>query len=746
MKDYFSEIRFRKDGQPGARYISGSTVFDEMFAGGRLLSRYWNPNGQVWPEMHYPQLTGGYANLRWGADQPADTFQLSINGCSLAGGYTWESASIEPDPSAYRARHHDPAGNTLPVTHGVLRLLHKDAGIEVKVHTRLDGSPFIIRWLEITNLNPKAVGISAVAPFSGMLWSHRYEEHLPPGAESPFEVAYNHMFEALREGDFWFEPLADGRKKVNGDKKGRSGWGRPAFWARNRCNGQTFVCELAWGGNYEFELDCRLKDTAWDWNRLQPGMRNGELYFRMGLSGYDDVLRVLDAGEKLVTPAVHLALFHSDFDRIVQASHDHVRHVVMPAPVPGRYVEIEANHRGYLCDRENVPDILKDIDVAASLGVEMYVIDAGWYGNEPNVWWNNTGDWRDGIWMSKDGGLRAVAEHAHQRGLKFGLWVEIEAAGEFSTLKKEHPEWLLQRDGKPIAGGRALDLTQPVVAAWVEIEIIRLIQTYQLDMYRLDHNHLLQPSGNRVYQGFTEDLTWRYYENLYAAFEHVRAKFPEVVFQNCAGGGGRLDWGTLARFNNTELSDWMRMPRGLRILNGVTVSLPPEILLRTFGTEVGEHVLDGDVDAQLRLCLCRIIFRGIAPSLEELTPFLRERIEHYLEIYKGVIRPVMMDGRVYHHTPCLPHAQAAPWCVLEYAMPDRSMAVAGIFRTSSIAEGADPDVYTFKPRGLDPERQYRVILDNQGLEYQASGKELINAGLQVRLEAALTSELILFKA
>jgi alpha-galactosidase len=745
MSPTFSEIRFREGERPSARYVSGRSVFDEMFTGGRLVTRYWNPNGQVWPEMHY-------SALNWAVDQPADSFQLSINQKELSGGFTrpesggftWESATIEPDPSAYRVRR-DAAGDPLPVTHGVVHLSHKDAGITVKVHTRLDGSPFIIRWLEITNLNSQAAAITGVSPFAGMLWSHRIEEHLPPGSESPFELAYNHLFEWGREGDFRFEPLPSGRKKVNGEKKGRSGWGRPAFWARNHCNGQTFVCELAWGGNYQFELDCRLRDSNWGWIQVQPGSRLAELYFRMGLSGHDEALRLLDPGETVVTPAVHLGLFHSDFDRIVQASHDHVRHVVMPEQIPGRHIEIEANHRGYLCDRENVPDILKDIDVAASLGVEMYVVDAGWYGNEPNQWGNNVGDWHDGPWMAQGGGLRAVVDHAHQKGLKFGLWVEVEAAGERSELKKEHPDWLFKRNGEPIAGGRALDLTQPVVSTWVESEIERIIRTYQLDMYRLDHNHTLQPSGNRRYQGFTEDLTWRYYDSLYAIFGRLRAKFPSVVFQNCAGGGGRLDWGTLAHFHNTELSDWMRLPRGLKILNGVTVSLPPEILLRTFGTEVGEHVLDGDVDTQLRLCLCRIIFRGIAPSLEELTPFLRERIEHYLEIYRQMIRPVMIDGRVFHHTPCLPLAQSTPWCVLEYARPDHSMAVAGIFRTSSLSEGAEPDVYVFKPRGLDPDRQYRVSLDNQGLKYQASGNELIREGIPVRLEAALTSELILFQ-
>jgi hypothetical protein len=90
---------------------------------------------------------------------------------------------------------------------------------------------------------------------------------------------------------------------VDGEKKGRSGWGRPAFWARNLCNGQTFVCELAWGGNYEFALDCRLIEGSWGHNQVQPATRKAELFFRMGLSGHDPVLRVLDPGETVVTPA-----------------------------------------------------------------------------------------------------------------------------------------------------------------------------------------------------------------------------------------------------------------------------------------------------------------------------------------------------------------------------------------------------------------------------------------------------------
>lgn len=239
---------------------------------------------------------------------------------------------------------------------------------------------------------------------------------------------------------------------------------------------------------------------------------------------------------------------------------------------------------------------------------------------------------------------------------------------------------------------------------------------------------------------------WRYFENFYKMFDSLRAEFPNVVFQNCAGGGGRLDWGTMSRFHNTELSDYMRLPRGIKILNGVSMSLPPEILLRTFGTEVGEHTLDGDQESQLRQTFSRIIFRGIAPSLDELTPYMKTKITNYIKNYNEVIRPTMIEGKVYHHTPFLPLLKTSPWCVLEYAKPDRSTSVSVVFRTSAEKAGNDPDRYVFYPRGIDPSRKYKVRLDSQMLSYEASGELLIREGISIRLEQPLSSELIILQS
>jgi len=527
---------FRKGERPGVLSLSGHLVCDEALIEGRFVTRYWNPCGQVWPEMHF-------AGLKWEADQSADSFRLAVNTRSLAGGFEWQGAELCPDPSSWRARR-DGKGKPPPVVHSVVSLRHKSAGIAVKVHTRLDGGPFMIRWLEISNLNPSAVALTEVAPFAGMLWNHRYEEHLPAGVATPFAVAYNQMFEWGREGDFHFAELQNGSKIVNGGRKGRSGWGRPAFWARNRCNGQTFVCELTWGGNYEWTLDCRLRDT--DQASFLAKLRSSSLFFKMGLSGHDEALRVLDAG---------------------------------------------------------------------------------WYGKEPNRWWPNVGDWQDGKWMERGGGLKAVADYAHKKGMKFGLWVEIEAAGPNSDLKKNHPDWLLKRDGQPIADGRALDLTLPDVMRFERETITRLIRDLGLDMYRIDHNHTLAPSGNRKYQGYTEDLTWRYYEKL----------------------------------------------------------------------------------------------------------------------YKDVIRPTMIEGRVFHHTPFLPLEDATPWCVLEYAKADRSTAVAAVFRTSCEKAGIEPDEYVFRPRGIDPSARYRVQLDSRKLGFAASGELLMREGVRIRLEQPQTSELVILR-
>ncbi len=598
----------------------------------------------------------------------------------------------------------------------------------------------MVRWLEVTNTGKQATAISKVSPWSGQLWhTPDFPEKIQPNSEDVYDVGYIQYQEWGHEGAWRFDPVINETKIISGDR-GKSGWGHPTFFARNNATGEWFVASLAWSGNWKIRVTSKIQKLPADSGGPGRPAEDARLFFDMGPSTVDPALRVIDPGETVKTPETHVMCMKSDLDHVIGAVLAHVRRDVLPKPPSEHVFDVEANHRGYIVNHETEAGIDREIDMAAAVGAQTFVIDAGWYGPEPNEWWNNVGDWYPGAWLPN--GIEPIREHARKKGMGFGLWVEIESAGAASKVRKEHPDWFLKRNGVPIANGRELDVGNPVVAKWMESEIARLIRKYNLDVFRIDYNISTEEDGNQVREGFVENTLWRHVENLYAIFDHLRQQFPGVVFQNCAGGGGRLDWGIMHRFDNTELSDWMRGPRALKILNGITWLLPPEILLRTFGTEVSDLQGDADIDSQLNEVEMSLpIFRGIAPTLAELNPILGDQIRSGVELYKNELRPILRGGIVYHHTPLPQQGSPSPWIVLEYGSPDKSKDVSTLFRTSDFG---DP-VYRFIPRGLSPSGTYKVTFENRGESAEMSGVQLMQNGIPVRLEAAGTSEMLFFE-
>ena len=707
---------------PGVRFNSGSTVCDEELRNGRWVSRYWESTGQIVADI---QMDGERQQMD---ALPVDAFKLEIEDQELSGTWKWIGAS--------QSEVHNPDGSLVTI-----ELESSVRPVQVKVQTLLTGGPVMIRWLDVTNNGHRPTDISNVSPWAGQLWhTPNFAEKLQPGSEDVFDVGYAQYSKWGYEGAWRFDPVVNETKIISGER-GKSGWGHPTFFARNNATGEWFVASLAWSANWKIRVTSRVEKSPVDRSdSIDRPVNEARLFFDMGPSSVDPALRVLEPGETVKTPELHILCMKSDLDHVTQALQNHVRRNILPRPPSEHVFDVEANHRGYIVDHETEAGIDREIDMATDIGAETFFIDAGWYGPEPNRWYDNAGDWYAGDWLPHD--LEPIREYAHKKGMHFGLWVEIEAAGAASKLRKEHPDWILTRDGHPIANGRHLDVGNPVVAKWMESEIARVIRKYDLDVFRVDYNMSVEEDGNHVRDGFVENSGWRHVENFYAMFDHLRQQFPKVIFQNCAGGGGRLDWGILHRFDNTELSDWMREPRGVKILNGMTWVLPPEILLRTFGTEVPDLAGDGDTDSQLRQVQMALpIFRGIAPSLAELNPILRDKIRTAVDLYKNQLRPILRDSLVYHHTPQTPYLSESPWLVLEYATPDKKRSVASLFRTSNFEDS----VYRFVPRGLDASLTYKVTFENRAETVELSGIQLIAEGIPVRLETAGTSEMLLFE-
>jgi alpha-galactosidase len=722
--DHGPRSAFVRSGQfPGVRFTSGLTVCDEELRNGRWVSRYWDSSGQIIADI---QIDAERAQMN---SLPVDAFKLEIEGQELSGSWKWLEAS--------QSEVKNPDG--LLVT---IELESSTRPIRVKIHTLLSGGPVMVRWLEVINTGHLPTAISNVSPWSGQLWhTPDFADKLPPDFEDVYDVGYAQYQKWGYEGAWRFDPVVNETKIIAGER-GKSGWGHPTFFARNNATGEWFVASLGWSANWKIRVTSKVEKSPVDRSGSSERPANdARLFFDMGPSSVDPVLRVLEPGETVETPETHILCMKSDLDHVTQALLDHVRRDVLPRSPSEHVFDVEANHRGYIVDHETEAGIDREIDMAADIGAETFVIDAGWYGPEPNHWYDNAGDWYAGAWLPND--IRPIREYARKKGMRFGLWVEIEGAGAASKLRKEHPNWILTRNDQAFSNGRHLDVGNPEVAKWMESEIARLITKYDLDVFRIDYNMSVEEDGNHVRDGFVENSSWRHVENLYAIFDHLRQQFPNVIFQNCAGGGGRLDWGILRRFDNTELSDWMREPRGVKILNGMTWVLPPEILLRTFGTEVPDLAGDGDIDSQLRQVQMALpIFRGIAPSPSEFNPILRDKIRAGVDLYKRELRPILRDSVVYHHTPLTPFFSESPWLVLEYASPDRKRDVATLFRTSNLEDS----VYHFVARGLDASLAYKVTFENRAETVQLSGLQLMTDGIPVRLETAGASEMLLFES
>jgi alpha-galactosidase len=696
--------------EPTVTYRSGMVVYEESLMGGRFVGRGWNGAGLV--NFYDGRLSPG-------GDETTHAFRLEIDGQLLASDWEWEGFEVrrQDQPVAAMGQPFD--------RHAILTLRHRVRPVTVKVHTGLDGTAVLTRWLEVTNTGTGVAAIAAAATWSGRLQTTpRWRERLTPGTVL-YSLGYMANPHWGNEGDFRWTDLSDGGHVIEG-RYPRDRHRHPFFVLRNNATGEHFIGELAWSGGYQFRFDLEAP----------PATSEGaaHLAFRAGLHG-PAPQRTLAPGETVCTPEMHLGLTFGDLDTAVQAMHEHLRRTVfMPQP-RGRGGWIESGIGPELEITEE--QVHHAIDCAVEMGAEIFFIDASWYAPPRGNWWSTVGDWQVDRQRFPHG-LAPFRERVKANGLLWGLWMDAERLGAESAMAKAHPEWILRGyDGQELGG--MLDLTNPEVARWMEEQITAVIEANELDFFRLDYN--THGCGRIERNGFLENHFWRYYEAQYALYDRLRARFPQVVFENCAGGGGRTDIGMVRRFSHSWVTDWQIAPRSFMITNGMTMALPPESVDRLIGGQSGHTA--AELDFQWRLLLfVRPTFGFLRPLGADWNPRLRSRLKHWLALYKDFVRPIMPTGRIYHHTPVAAGPEPSGWGVLELASEDRTRGVCGLFQLGGPRE---PE-YLLRLRGLDVARRYRVTWDNADQTCEVDGFTLMKQGLTVRLEGALTSELLVCEA
>jgi alpha-galactosidase len=699
---------YEREGAPAARYVSETTVREEVLHHGRLITLYWSAVGEVLREVGSGR---GKEDL---ALDPViyrvEAFELEIDGQLLHNRWQWVNAYERP-------------GSRPGTLEAVVELRHAVRPVTVRVVTRLDGTPILARWLEITNTGTAPAALARVSPCAGLLWYSPNWYGVLPEHKPAFSIAYDRARQWGPEGDLVWSALPEESLRI--ERTHDKNYGGPSFILRNEITGELFFIALAWSGNWAAEF---------------TPTPDGFLSFRLGPFA-PAPLRVIAPGETVNSPEVHIGPLHRDYDAAVQAWHRHMRASVVPPRPAGKEMYAIAGHVVEFPGEW----ILREIDIAKEMGVQAFMVDAGWYGDVFGGWTERRGDWWEGDWLP--GGLAGIREYAHRQGLLFGLWMEPEAAGPLSKIAQEHPDWLLQTDdGRWPGNTRVLNLGRPDVARYFEKEVLRVIRDHRLDFFKIDYNVRVHEGGENLRDGYVENEGWRHMEVLYGTFERVRREMPEIALENCAGGGGRLDLGMMSRFHYSCESDFSSFPLSIRAINGLTHFAPPEALCYYHNHLHIAHQM-ADLDTHLRVTLfATTIFVGFgAQNADRTTPYFM-KTRRYIQLAKDFCYPLIAAGAVvYHHTPGIGVLSATPWCVLEYAAPDRSRGYCGVFSLKQ-EENSHARGYVLRLRGIDRSRDYEVRLDNNGEVFRISGRELADTGLSIRLDGSMLSELVLYTA
>ncbi|MER5939404.1 glycoside hydrolase family 36 protein [Streptomyces sp. NPDC001928] len=287
----------------------------------------------------------------------------------------------------------------------------------------------------------------------------------------------------------------------------------------------------------------------------------------------------LDAGEEFTTVPGVLAL-GSGLDEAMGALTSYRRAVRRPHPDHTALPVVFNDYMNTLMGDPSTEKLLPLIDAAAQAGAEYFCIDAGWYDDTADGgWWDGVGEWLPSKRRFPDGGIRAVLDRIRERGMVPGLWLEPEVVGVRSPLAAAlPPDAFFQRDGVRLTeqGRHQLDLRHPAARAHLDGTIDRIVGEWGVGYLKLDYNIVIDPGtvapgdlapGAGLLGHARAYLDW---------LSEVLDRYPQLVIENCASGGMRMDGATLAVTQLQSTSDQQNPLRHPPIAAAAPSAVPPE--------------------------------------------------------------------------------------------------------------------------------------------------------------------------
>ena len=479
-------------------------------------------------------------------------------------------------------------------------------------------------------------------------------------------------------------PIETGRFVVE-NRRGRTSHDRhPALLAGTdgfgEDHGEVWALQLGWSGNHATSAEVLEDGTIL--------LSTGEL-LHPGEA-------LLEPGGVFETPVAYAAYSAGGLSGISRAFHAHVRtHLVSwPEGAPARPVTLNTWEGNYF--DHDVPRLMAQADAAARLGIERFLLDDGWMKARDHDR-AGLGDWRPDP-RKYPQGLGPLAEHVTKLGMQFGLWIEPEMVNPDSDLHRAHPDAVLRVEGRELITARrqlVLDLGRREVADRVFGELDALLAAHPISALKWDMNRdLVSAGGADGHPAYRRHVlaTW-------ALMDRLRRAHPSVEIESCCSGGGRADYGMIARTQRVWTSDCTDALERLSIQRGLSRLLPPELI----GAHVSaspNHQTGRRHTLGFRAAVALLCHFGVELNPVTLTDEDASELAAWIALHKR-LRPLLHGGE--HQASATRDGRSLRGVVSH----DRAHAVF-LLAQETAATRRMPAPSQFP--GLDPDRLYRVSL------------------------------------
>lgn len=545
------------------------------------------------------------------------------------------------------------------------------------------GTDVITTWVEIINNGKKPITLyqfaSAYLPmFRGDNWLTHF--HGSWGAEHTMDE----------------EKLTNGQKVIaNKDGLATTETDNPSFMLSfdgkpQEESGNVFGGVLAWSGNYKLKLN----------------VRNTELNIIAGMNE-ENSQYILEPKETFATPEFAMTYSTNGKGGVSRAFHRWARQYKMNQG--DKLHDILLNSWEGVYFKVNQKGMDEMMEAFSAMGGELFVMDDGWFGNKypRNAGNSSLGDWE--VCKEKlPEGIEGLLASAQKHRIKFGIWIEPEMANTKSELFEKHPDWIMKIDNRPLSTGRGktqvvLDLTNPKVQDFVFGVVDNLMTKHPEIAYMKwdDNSSLMDYGSSYLPKNKQSHLYIEYHRGLMKALDRIRAKYPKLVMQLCAGGGARVNYGLLPYFDEFWTSDDTDALQRIYMQWGVS-GFYPAVAMASHVSADKNHQTGRRIPLKFRFDVAMSGRLGMEIQPKDMSDVDKAFAKRAIAAYKE-IRPSVQFGDLYRLVSPYDNKGVAS---LMYVAPEKDKAVFYAYKISHFINIVIPVV---RMNGLDPSKNYRLV-------------------------------------